>query len=142
MISTALLILAADEGAGGLAVMGGMCVCYLIIFVIFGIIPMIGMWKAFDKAGEPGVAAIVPIWNLLVLAKISGRDPVMGLVCLIPCVGIIFMIIFMMDIAKRFGKEAIFGLGLAFLGFIFWPLLGFGSAQYVGDRGGSRRDDY
>jgi hypothetical protein len=119
-------------------------VCGLIYLAVI-IIVVAGMWKVFTKAGEPGVASIVPIWNMLILAKISGRDPIMGLLLLIPCVNIIFSIIFCMDIAKRFGKDTMYGLGLAFLGFIFFPMLGFGSAQYIGNRGANRargRDDY
>jgi hypothetical protein len=51
---------------------------------------------------------------------------------LIPFVNFIIAIILCIDMAKSFGKGAGFGLGLAFLGIIFWPILGFGSAQYQG----------
>ena len=34
------------------------------------------------------------------------------------------------DIARNFGKGDVFGLGLAFLGVIFYPILGFGNARY------------
>jgi hypothetical protein len=144
MIATQqLVLLAADNGGGGILAGVGGCVCGLIYLAVV-IIAIAGMWKVFAKAGEPGVAAIVPIWNMMTLAKVSGREPIVGLMCLIPCVGFIFPIIWCMDVAKRFGKDAMYGLGLAFLGFIFFPLLGFGSAQFIGNRGNRPRgrDDY
>ncbi len=154
MFATLEVILAQQGGAGGgsdaagAGVCAGFAICYgivLILSLLIGIIGIIGAWKVFDKAGEPGVAAIVPIWREVVLAKVSGREPMMGLLLLICGVNVIFMIIFCMDIAKRFGKDPMYGLGLALLPFIFWPMLGFGSAQYIGDRGTrsrSRDRDY
>jgi hypothetical protein len=55
----------------------------------------------------------------------------------IPFVNFIILIILSIDMAKSFGKGVGFGLGLAFLGFIFLPILGFGSAQYQGPSAGS-----
>ena len=57
---------------------------------------------------------------------------------LIPCVNIVVAVIVWIDVAKSFGKSELFGLGLAFLGFIFIPILGFGSAQYVGPAAAGR----
>ena len=42
------------------------------------------------------------------------------------------------DVAKNFGKGTGFGIGLAFLGFIFYPILGFGSATYQGPAAGAK----
>ncbi|MCH2594407.1 MAG: DUF5684 domain-containing protein [Pirellulales bacterium] len=49
---------------------------------------------------------------------------------LIPLVNLAVGIVVGIDIAKNFGKGVRFGLGFAILGFIFYPILGFGSAQY------------
>ena len=56
---------------------------------------------------------------------------------LIPFVNFVICIILCIDLAKSFGKGAGFGIGLAFLGIIFFPILGFGSAQYQGPAAGS-----
>ena len=98
----------------------------IIIFVIAG------LWKTFTKAGKPGWACLVPIYNMVVLLQIAGRPVWWFLILLIPFINIIVIFVVVMDIAKAFGKGAGFGLGLFFLGPIFYPILGFGSAQYEG----------
>ena len=124
---------------GGLGLVGSLCCCGA--FAALMLIPIAGMWKAFAKAGEPGWASIVPIYNLIVWCRMAGKPEVWVLLLLIPCVNIVILIIVFMEIAKNFGKDAAFGLGLAFLSFIFWPILGFGSATYIGPRTGSRYQD-
>ena len=91
-----------------------------------------GIWKMFTKAGQPGWAAIVPVYNYIVFARIAGREWWWGLLMLIPCVNIVVMILVMLDIAKGFGKTPGFAVGLILLAPIFMPILGFGSATYVG----------
>src|SRR6266545_4236027 len=93
---------------------------------------MVAMWKVFTKAGQPGWASIIPIYNLYIWCKIVGRPWWWILLMLIPFVNFIILIILCIDTAKSFGKGAGFGIGLALLGIIFWPILGFGSAQYQG----------
>ncbi len=100
--------------------------------LVIGLIMIIAMWKVFSKAGQPGWAAIIPIYNIYVLCKIAGRPGWWLLLMLIPFVNFIIAIIVCIDIAKNFGKGAGFGIGLALLGFIFFPILGFGSATYQG----------
>jgi hypothetical protein len=101
---------------------------YLAIIVVV----IAGMWKVFTKAGQPGWAAIVPIYNIVILLKIVGR-PVWWLVLLlIPFVNFVILILVSIDVAKSFGKGPGFGIGLWLLSFIFYPILGFGDAQYVG----------
>jgi hypothetical protein len=56
---------------------------------------------------------------------------------LIPLVNFIIAIILLIDLAKSFGKGVGFGIGLLLLPFIFFPILGFGSAQYQGPTAGS-----
>ena len=90
------------------------------------------MWRVFTKAGQPGRASIIPIYNLYIWCKIVGRSGWWVLLMLIPFVNFIILIILCIDLAKSFGKGAGFGLGIAFLGIIFLPILGFGSAQYQG----------
>jgi hypothetical protein len=94
------------------------------------------MWKVFTKAGQPGWASIIPIYNIYIWCKIVGRPWWWILLMLIPFVNFIVAIILCIDLAKSFGKGVGFGIGLALLGIIFFPILGFGSAQYQGPSAG------
>src|SRR6476620_10999988 len=97
---------------------------------------IVAMWKVFTKAGEPDWASIIPIYNIYIWCKIVGRPWWWILLMLIPLVNFIICIILCIDLAKSFGKGVGFGLGLALLGIIFFPILGFGSAQYQGPAAG------
>jgi hypothetical protein len=107
-------------------------VCYFAVVILL----IAAMWKVFSKAGQPGWAAIIPIYNFYIMCKVAGRPGWWVILMFIPLVNFIILIILMIDIAKSFGKGVGFGLGLAFLGIIFWPILGFGSAQYQGPAAG------
>ncbi|MFI5401637.1 MAG: DUF5684 domain-containing protein [Planctomycetota bacterium] len=124
MTSETFALIAQDSD--GAAVLGTLFYLAIIIFVVAGI------WKVFTKAGHPGWAAIVPIYNIYVLCKIAGKPGWWVLLYLIPVVSLVVAIIVMIDLAKAFGKGTGFAIGLVFLGFIFFPILGFGSAQYRG----------
>jgi hypothetical protein len=104
----------------------------LIVGLLIGLLMIVAMWKVFTKAGQPGWACIIPIYNLYIWCKIVGRPWWWIILMLIPFVNIIVGIILCIDMAKSFGKGAGFGIGLALLGVIFLPILGFGSAQYQG----------
>ena len=110
------------------------------VSIIFGLLValllIVAMWKVFTKAGQPGWASIIPIYNLYIWCKIVGRPWWWILLMLIPFVNFIICIILCIDLAKSFGKGVGFGIGLALLGIIFFPILGFGSAQYQGPAAG------
>ena len=99
--------------------------------VVVGIIA--GMWKVFVKAGQPGWGCLVPFLNFYLMLKIAKRPGWWLLLMLIPVVNFVIGIIMSIDIAQRFGKGTGFGVGLAFLGFIFYPVLGFSDAEYMDD---------
>jgi hypothetical protein len=103
-----------------------------IVGLLIALLVIVAMWKVFTKAGQPGWASIIPIYNLYIWCKIVGRPWWWILLMLIPFVNFIVAIILCIDMAKSFGKGAGFGIGIAFLGIIFLPILGFGSAQYQG----------
>jgi hypothetical protein len=89
------------------------------------------MWKVYAKAGKPGWAALIPIYNLVVLLQIV-RKPLWWIAMfIIPLVNFIFLILLYIELAKAFGKSGGFAAGLIFLAIIFFPILGFGSSQYV-----------
>ncbi len=111
----------------------------------FFIFYLSGVWKAFEKAGEPGWACIVPIYNWMVLFRMGGRSEWWVLSFLFPPLFIIMAIITMVDIARNFGQSVGFGLGLAFLGVIFWPILGHGHYYFEpleGDYYDDRIDEF
>ena len=89
-------------------------------------------WRIFEKANQPGWAAIVPIYNLVVTLQIVGRPMWWIILFIIPVVNFIMAAVISIDLAKSFGKSTGFGLGLWLLGFIFGPILAFGDAQYQG----------
>lgn len=126
------------QQAGALATAGLMCACYGFMFLLIGLPTILGMWKVFVKAGEPGWASIVPVYNMMVMARIGGQPEINGLLAaLIPCVGLYFLIMIYIDVAKAFAKDAGFAVGMLLLAPVFFPILGFGSARY---RLGRRRD--
>jgi hypothetical protein len=108
-------------------------------FILFGlamfilaIISIIGMWKVFVKAGKPGWAAIIPIYNFIVQCEIVGRPLWWVLLGFIPFVNIVISLIIAIDTAKVFGKSPAFGvLGLWLFSVIGYIVLGFGDASYT-----------
>ncbi len=102
--------------------------CLAIIVVLVA-----GMWKLFEKAGHPGWAAIIPLYNVYILLKIAGRPGWWLILLIIPIVNIVINIIVAIDIAKAFGQSAVFGFFLNFLfGGIGYVILGFGNYRYLG----------
>jgi hypothetical protein len=114
---------------------GGMPIGVIIVMLLICAFFVVCAWKVFTKAGKPGWAAIIPIYNLVVLLQIV-RKPLWWIVMFfIPLVSLIFAILLYVELAKAFGKGVGFGIGLIFLSPIFFPILAFGSAEYVyGDK--------
>jgi hypothetical protein len=104
----------------------------LIPLIIVSVITIIGQWKVYSKAGQPGWAAIIPIYNTIVLLQIVGKPIWWIFLFLIPCVNIIFAIWTVNLLSKSFGQSEGFTVGLILLPFIFYPILGFGSYTYLG----------
>jgi hypothetical protein len=110
---------------------------FWVICIGFAVLQIAAMWKTFVKAGKPGWASIIPIYNTIVILEIAGRPLWWFLLFLIPIVNIIIAFIVMIDFAESFGKGFGFALGLIFLPFIFFPILAWGDAQYQGPRSSS-----
>ena len=120
-----------DDGAVTIAGAIALLVFAFIYFVII-VVVIAGQWKMFIKAGKPGWAAIVPIYNFIVLWQVSNQPVWVLILCFLPFVNLIGGIMLNVGIATSFGKGTGFALGLIFLPIIFYPLLGFGDAQYQG----------
>jgi hypothetical protein len=121
-----------SSSSGGAA--AGVSLVFFLIYIAVIVLTIAGMWKTFEKAGQKGWAAIVPILNYYVIIKLVGREVWWIILLFIPCVNIVVAIILFMDLAKKFGKSEGYGIGLALLPFIFFPMLGFGKDEYQGDR--------
>lgn len=124
------------------AALSGVIMVVSLISLAIVVVQIIGLWKMFTKAGEPGWKAIIPIYNAVILFKISGLSPWLLLICLagfIPIVGSIAIIVLnavlSYKIAKSFGKDGGWAVGIYFLAPIFYMILGFGKAEYVGPGG-------
>lgn len=121
--------LAADDAARQLT--GAMSSTMMLVIFAVTILMIAAMWRVFERAGEPGWAALVPIFNLYVMFKVGRMSPWWMLALIIPIVNIVVSFALSFGIAKRFGKGAGYGIGLTLLPFIFWPLLAWGDAQPV-----------
>lgn len=119
-----------EEGEGPGILAAGIGLVFGLFGLAFSVFMIVCVWKVFSKAGQPGWASIVPIYNAVVMLNIVGR-PIWWLVLfLIPFVNIGVGIVLCIDTAKVFGKGPGFGVGLLLLPFIFYPMLAFGDAQY------------
>jgi hypothetical protein len=105
----------------------------LLAFVGLAIALMMiaSMWKVFTKAGQPGWAVLVPVYNIVILLKITGKPMWWLAFFFVPVANFVVMIMIVIALAKSFGKSTGFGLGMLFFGFVFYPILGFGDAQYT-----------
>jgi len=88
-------------------------------------------WRIFEKAGKPGWASLIPIFNTLVELEIVQRPLWWILLMFIPGVNLVIMVIIIFDLAKVFGKDNGFAFGLLFLTPIFVPILALGNAVYT-----------
>lgn len=114
---------AAAVGAGIGVMVFGLAVAVALIASV---------WTVFTKAGKPGWAALVPIYNLVVLLEIVGKPIWWVALMLVPLVNFVVGAIVSVELAQRFGKGAGFGIGLLLLSPIFYPILAWGDARYQG----------
>ncbi|HTX89016.1 MAG TPA: DUF5684 domain-containing protein [Bacteroidales bacterium] len=111
--------------------MGVLIVLYILIFAL----TIASCWIVFTKAGKPGWAAIIPIYNIIVLLEIVGKPWWWLLLMLIPIVNIVILIIVYHNLSLSFGHGAGFTVGLILLGIIFLPILAFEDSKYLGPGG-------
>jgi hypothetical protein len=114
-----------ESNAGGIGMVGGLIWLAIMVLLIASV------WKVFTKAGQPGWAAIIPIYNIVVMLKIVGKPLWWIIGFLIPIVNIIVAILMAVALAKAFGKGTGFAIGLVLLGFVFFPILAFSDATYT-----------
>jgi len=134
MIALTSSLLAQGDGgeAAAVAAAGIFGLLFFLFYMALIVLLVAGMWKMYSKAGQPGWASIIPIYNLIVLMEIAGKPIWWFLLFMIPFVNIVIAIMVYIEIAARFGKGGGFAVGLILLPFVFFPMLGFGSATYQG----------
>lgn len=113
------------EGAAGIG--AGLIIVWLAVMVFM----IAAMWKIFTKAGKPGWASIIPIYNIIVLIQIAGKPIWWFVLFFIPIANLIAMILITVGLARAFGKGGGFAAGMILLPIIFYPILAFGSATYT-----------
>lgn len=110
--------------------MAAMLIILFLFYIGVIIVLLASQWKIFSKAGKPGWACLIPIYSTIVLLEIIKKPVWWIFMFLIPLVNIYFLIVAMNELSKSFGKSTGFTVGLLLLPFIFYPILGFGSAEY------------
>jgi hypothetical protein len=118
-------------GSGDGAVFGFMGIVWLAVVILI----IASWWKIFTKAGKPGWAAIIPIYNMIVILEIVGKPVWWIILFLIPFVNFFVIIYVMHLLSKSFGKDIGMTLLLVLVGFVGFPILAFGDAKYQGPAG-------
>lgn len=113
--------------------MEGNFISTLVAIVLFAMI-IVGYWRLFEKADQPGFLAIIPIVNVIVYFMISERPWWVIILLFIPIVQLFALFYIHLGVAEKFGQGGLFALGLLFLPFIFILLLAFGDYRVVGGR--------
>lgn len=124
----------------------GFFLFFIFIALIVGILIIIGRWNIFKKGGEEGWKAIIPFYNTYTMCKLVGVNPYWVLIVVVGCLfttvpllnivagvaSIYFTVLLNVSLAKAFGKDTGFAIGLIFLPYIFYPILGLGKQEFIG----------
>mgnify|MGYP000633952082 CR=1 FL=1 len=127
-LDIATVVLQSDGGIGESII----TVLFLVFILLFILIPLAGTWKTFTKADKPGWAAIIPFYNFYVMLEIGDNEWWWLLVLFVPIVNLYAAYKAHAGVARAFGQGIGFAIGLWFLPFIFFPLLGFGNYRHRG----------
>ncbi len=118
--------------------LAGLGIGALVFGLVLGVFMIVCWWIVFTKAGEPGWAILIPVYNFLIMLKIAGKPwwwVFSLLLVIIPIVGMLLMLVVMIlmyhGISTKFGKSAGFTVGLVLLPIVFVPILAFGDAKYT-----------
>lgn len=105
---------------------------FMLVNAAFIFLMIASTWSIFLKAGQPGWASILPIYNVIIFLKIIGKPWWWLILMLIPIINIVIIITVYHNLSLSFGKDGGYTIGLIFLGFIFFPILAFGDSKYIG----------
>jgi hypothetical protein len=134
------------------AVLAGFGIFLFVFLLVVCILLIVTNWKIFSKAGKPGWASLIPFYNIYIMSDIAfgnlsyfiaimiswvvsflgGFLEISILSSLAGLASFVLYIIYCVKISKAFGKSGGFAVGLVLLPLIFFPILGLGSAEYIG----------
>ncbi len=114
--------------------LGGSVVLLMLVYFVFLVLLLASFWKIYSKAGQPGWACIVPIYNIVVLLEVVKKPIWWILLLMIPFVNIVIYLIIYHRLSVAYGKGVGFTAGLILLPVVFFPILGLGSAEYDANR--------
>tara|TARA_B100001059_G_C17542171_1_gene431003 strand:- start:215 stop:589 length:375 start_codon:yes stop_codon:yes gene_type:complete len=99
---------------------------------IFGLLLIytISLWKIFNKCNQPGWSVLIPFYHTIIFLRIIEKPWYWLFLLFIPYVNIVFHVWRYNLLSKSFGNDEGFTVGLVFLPFIFFPILGFGKYEY------------
>src|SRR5205809_2744760 len=120
-----LLFFQQDGSGSGGAIAGTIGIVTMVIAFALAILEIAALWKVFVRAGYPGWAVLIPIYNVVVMCKIGGKPGWWFLILWL----VIPAFLVCIGIARNFGKSTGFGIGLALLSPIFIPMLAWGSTS-------------
>ncbi len=113
----------------------GFSMIFFVTVLVTSILVIIAQWRIYEKAGQPGWAAIIPFFNFYILLKIVGKPGWWLLWMFVPIANAVVAIWTTNLLSKSFGKDVGFTIMLLILPWIFYPILGFGKAEYQGPAG-------
>lgn len=116
---------------------GSFGMIFWIVCLAVTVFYIASMWKIYTKARQPGWASIIPIYNAVVLHQMVGKPIWWVILYFVPIVNIVIAIIVTHALSLSFGKGVGFTVGLILLGFIFYPILAWSDAQYLGPTAGT-----
>ncbi len=102
-----------------------------VLFWVFLAIIVVGCWKMFAKAGQPGWGTVVPIYNILLALRIAKLPLWWVFLFFVPFVNIFAVAMVAVRIGRNFGQSDIYIIGLVLVPYIFYPILGLGTAEYA-----------
>jgi len=119
----------ANSAAMGL--MAGFGMGVVLVLMAIAVFMVACHWKIYTKAGEPGWACIIPIYNFIVFLKIVNKPWWWIFLMMIPIVNLVLIIILLHRLSLSFGKGGGFTLGLIFFHLIFFAILAFDNSVYT-----------
>lgn len=100
------------------------------IWLVLGVLALVGGWKMLVKAGKPGWGIIIPVYNIYLFCRVAGRPGWWLILFFIPIVNIVIGLIVALNIAENFGHGAGYGILLWLFPWLMYLVLGFGTDTY------------
>ena len=104
---------------------------FLVVSLVLLVIYMMGLCKIYKKAGKPAWGVFIPFYNFYLLFDILYKKGWKFLLLFVPFYNVYLLIKLPFRLAGMFGRGVLFGFGLLFLPFLFYPILGFGKFEYI-----------